>query len=205
MMKKKAKMFLLEKRDYGKSFFRLNDSEKQVILKEFGIYKKIKKIYDENNHTNRGSSLQNCTITVMCPSVVTPRLLTFSSTPGRVLSTTDQFCARNDPFMSDPMCDFNYQFDENVANRDPNFYSNYTSTSNAITMVLTTEFPDGLSYRVQDFGNVSANHLLVGQSAFFFTGLAAEDLEEHLKIRRPGVIIIGGDQPEPYIPIPNGL
>ena len=37
------------------------------------------------------------------------------------------------------------------ANRDPNFYSNYTSTSNAITMVLTMAFQAGLAYRVEYF------------------------------------------------------
>jgi len=198
-------IFLKAKRDYGKSFFRLNDLERQLILKEFGIIKEIRKIYNENNDTNRESSLQNCTIVFFCSSVVTPRALTFSSTPGRILSATDQFCTRNGPIMSDPNCDFNYQFDENVANRDPNFYSNYTSTSNAIAMVLTTQFTAGLAYRVEYFGNVSANHLLVGQSAFFGTGLAAADLEEHLKIRRPNLVIIGGNEPAPYTPTSNGL
>jgi len=52
---------------------------------------------------------------------------------------------------------------------------------------------------------VSANHLLVGQRAFFLTGLDAADLEEHLKIRRPDVTIIGGNEPAPYIPTPKGL
>ena len=198
-------IFLKAKRDYGKSFFRLNNLEKQLVLKEFGINKKIKKIYNENIDVNRSSLAQNWTIVFFCESVVTPRSLTFSSAPGRVLSATDQFCVRNDPVMSDPNCDFNYQFDENVANRDPDFYSNYTSTNNAVTTALTMAFQTGLAYRVEYFGNVSANHLVVGQSAFIGTGLAAADLQEHLKIRRPDVTIIGGSEPAPYVPTPNGL